>query len=320
MRLSLIFAMVVVCVFAPFSSLPASEGSYDVSAGLSTAVIQRADNLWGGGRRAIKDIRSKPEAMTKLRLFPVLEIIVRPGGQEVGHSENLHIAETYLTTNKEPGAVSAGAKFGFGKNYLDIYGFYFFYASQWKNPYASYRRPTSTYNYGGKVTWGNIAGTDLSLSYRLSTIDVDDDLIGAMNRDLRQDGTAHTVAVAYRYDITEAVTLTPQISYEKGAYDGKSNSYDGYEGSLSLNVRLKRAMVLARAYGGKNRFERKHPFYGKARDEANAGGLISVTFLRPFDLEKTTITTAFIAGIGDSNITFFDRYTIGGLLSFSHRF
>jgi len=301
--------------FCDVSHLRAEK--YDISSGIWGMFVNKADNLWGKGGRTIKSIYAKPDSRTVYIAFPYLDFKVSP---EKGFEGDSGITDFYINTILEPGSLSAGVRHSFDKSFVDIYGFYSLIAKNWQNPYVLYRTSTSTRLYGGKIIYGNVFDTNFSISYRAGITDVSNDVIGSINSDLRQDGITHTISLNYRYPLTKVLNLIPAFTYERGDYDGRSNSYNQYEGSLALNIKTQIAIITGRIYGNTAEFDSTHPIYNRTRDGRTYGAGILATFPNPFGLKRYAISAGINTSKTNSNINFFESDATMGFLSIGYRF
>jgi len=316
LRKIFVILLLTVCMpFFAYSRLNAEK--YDISVGVWGLFVNKADNLWGKGGRKIDSIYSKPDSSTVYMAFPYIDFKVSP---DQGSDGEKRVTDFYINTVLEPGSLSAGVKHKFDKSFVDVYGFYSLLAKNWQNPYVLYRTATNTRLFGGKITYGNAFNTNLSLSYRASYTDVSNDVIGSINSDLRQDGMTHTFSVNYRQPLTKIFSLIPAFSYERGEFDGKSNSYNQYEGSLALNMLLPKTILTARIYANKAEFDSTHPIYFKTRDGKTYGAGVLATFPDPFGWKKYVISAGLNASNTDSNITFFESNTTMGFVSIGYKF
>ncbi len=314
-KMCIVFLIAATVLFCSFS--PVCAEKYDISLGVWGLFVNKADNLWGRGARRIDNIYSKPDSSTVYMAFPYVDFKVSPGQGSDGEKRS---TDFYINTVLEPGSLSAGVKRRFDKSFVDVYGFYSLIAKNWQNPYVLYRTATSTRLFGGKITYGNAFNTNLSLSYRASYTDVSNDVIGSINSDLRQDGMTHTFSVNYRQPLTKIFSLIPALTYERGEYDGKSNSYNQYEGSLALNMHMPKVVLTARIYANKAEFDSTHPIYFKTRDGKTYGAGILATFPDPFGWKKYVINAGLNASKTDSNITFLESDAAMGFVSFGYKF
>jgi len=278
--------------------------------------VERADNLWGKGNRRIDSLGSKAEASTSYFALPYFDAKYIPDYQEKQKS----ITTLYFNTIAEPGSINVGAKHVFQKGVIDVSGFYSLVAKNWQNPYVLYRTPTNTMYLGCKVTYAKIMGTKFALSYKVARTDVDNDVIGSLYANLRQDGFTHKAGIDYKYDFNVMFSVIPEFSFERGQFDGRSNSYNSYGGGLGVAMRTPFFDLNTRFYGSTAKFDRIHPIFAKTRDENTYGTSIVATFPEPFRWKNYTITAGINVNQTESNIRFFDRYTMMALAGVTYKF
>jgi hypothetical protein len=291
-------------------------GKYVITAGGWAMAVQRADNLWGKGSRRIDSLGSKADTNISYLAFPYFDVKYIPDYQE-GQKGSTTL---YFNTITEQGSINIGIKQALPKGVIDVSGFYSLLAKNWQNPYLLYRTPTNTMYFGGRITYAKIMGTKLSLSYRFAATKVENDVIGELYSTLRQDGFMHKIGIDYRYDFNKMFSIIPEFSFERGQFDGRSNSYDNYGGGLGFEVRTPFFNLNTRFYGNAAKFDRMHPIFAETRDEKTYGTNIVATFPEPFGWRKYTI----MAGINGyqtwSNIRFFDRYIMMFLVGLTYSF
>ena len=316
MRKKIVGIIVAVAVLFGAAMTAEAGEQYDVTVGVWLMFVNRADNLWSNGDRKIDSIYSKPKAKTLFVGYPFVDVRYNPAAL----AKEKERFSFYLNTSLEPGSLSAGARYDFSKGYLDAYGFYSLIAKNWQNPYALYRTSTTTMNFGGKITYGNILGSDLYLSYRFGLTDVDKDVIGALVPSLQQDGYTHTLAAGYRFKVGDRFVLIPEAVYEKGDYDGKANSYNSYGGAVGAEYRFDILRLSARVYGRKVKFDSMNPIYLETRDENYVGAGLLAIYPDPFGFKNFVLSAGLNSNQTNSNITFFDNYQTMGYLAVGYRF
>jgi hypothetical protein len=307
---------VALAVFFGAATAAMAGEEYDVTVGGWFMFVDRADNLWGNGHRKIDSIYSKPQSKAVFVAYPFVDVRYNPAA--LAKEENRF--SFYLNTSLEPGSLSAGGRYDFGGSYLDVYGFYSLIAKNWQNPYVLYRTSTSTMNYGGKITYGNILGSDLYLSYRFGLTDVDKDVIGTLVPSLQQDGYTHTVAAGYRLKAGERFSIIPEVLYELGDYDGNANSYNSYGGAVAAEYRFDILKLSARVYGRKVKFDSMNPIYLETRDENYYGAGILAFYPDPFGFKNFILSVGLNANATNSNITFFDNHQTMGYMALGYSF
>ncbi len=267
-----------------------------LKAGVGTVLIHRADNLWTDGKSSIGSLADKPSGVTKLFPFPTLE---------AGYNDNRTNTEYYTVVSmEEPGCVTLGAERNFTKDsFLDVYGFYSLISREWKDPYVLNRESVHADEFGLKATYENVVGSGLDLSYKLTAKNIGQDASGALHPELRRNGAIHNVAVGYRI----FSFLEPGVSFERGMFNGRSNSYDYRELFLRLSYRNGDFFLGAKATAGSARFDREHPVFGMTRHESRYGIDVTGSIGKPFRLPRYSVIFGSSVGRTRSNIAFFER-------------
>jgi hypothetical protein len=299
-----------------FAVPDAQAGKYVITVGGWAMAVERADNLWGKGNRRIDSLGSKADSNTSYLALPYFDVKYIPDYQE-GQKGSTTL---YFNTITEPGSINIGMKQAFPKGTIDVSGFYSLLAKNWQNPYVLYRTATNTMYFGGRITYAKIMDTRLSLSYRIACTNIDNDVIGGLYSTLRQDGLIHRASVDYRYDFNKMFSIIPEFSFERGQFAGSSNSYNSYGGGIGFEVRTPFFDLNTRIYGNTAKFDRVHPIFAKTRDEKTYGTRIMATFPEPFGWKKYTIVAGINGYQTESNIRFFDRYTMMSLVGLSYSF
>ncbi len=280
--------------------MPAYSGELSAKAGGAVVVINRADNLWTGGKPQIQSIYERPKAATKILPFPILDI---------RHIDNASGTEYFFGTSKdEPGSLTLGRGKDFDNDtYLEIYGFYSLKESGWKNPYALNRETTDIREYGAKFIFEY---KNLSLSYKITQTDFKNDDIGALFSELKRSGRAHTAGLSYQQMINKTYGVTPGMVYEKGAYDGKSSSYERYEAFLGFDYMKQDIFLNAKISAKISEFAKTHPLYQQTREDKTYEGSAIATFLNPLGMKNYFATAGAIASKTGSTIKFFDSRSV----------
>ena len=137
-----------------------------------------------------------------------------------------------IVSMEDPGCITLGAERKFANDgSLDVYWFYSLIAREWKNPYVLNREATHADEYGVKASYDNVAGSGLFLSYKLTAKHVGQDVSGSLHPELLRNGMVHNATVGYQV----IPFLEPGVSFERGMFEGRSNSYDYRELFLRLN-------------------------------------------------------------------------------------
>jgi hypothetical protein len=270
-------------------------------------MLNKADNLWADGKSDIKSIDDKPRSETKLYAFPDFEASY----QKEGTGTQYYLSSTY----EEPGCLQAGIEKTFGdKSVLDVYGFYRFMENQWENPYALHRSPTNAENFGMGVSYENIAATDIELSYKMTVLEIQNDLAGKLFKDIGRSGIAHTISLDYKL----LRFLIPGITYELGDFSGSASSYNKFGGFIGTGYTVENLQLSAKFSAAETRFDAIHPLFGVKRDEKSYGISIAAVWEKPLGLKHFSTAVGFTANETDSNIAFFDSRERTAFISFRY--
>jgi hypothetical protein len=288
---------------------PLHADTLELNAGGGMLVINKADNLWAYGKKNINSLYNKPAAGNRVFVYPVFDLTYK--------SDRCN-TEFYIdSTASEPGVIELGAEKKFDKkSSIDIYGFHSTLSKEWENPYVLHRKGTDSKSYGAKATYEDILGTNLSLSYKIGLTDVRHDLVGDIYRDLRRDGATHTMSLYY-----QAVQFfVPGVSFEKGSFKGKSNSYDSYQAFIMFNYSSGDFRLNTRLSAGNAQFDKTHPIFDKKRDEKAYDVSVASEYSKPFGLKHCIMTAGLFSNKTDSNIIFFEKHALGAYVSAGYQF
>lgn len=245
------------------------------------------------------------EAVSESSIVPVVLFNLGAG---IGGGRRVYFRSD--TDGGEEFGLSLGAVIPLGEreNILDVSVIYVPFQEVWKNPYqtGSSRQETDVTKYGGKVSLGAIAGSPLSLRFKLLSVDVEDDEIGERYTMLARDGVVYEVSADYRMELTRDFIVAPSLTYERGDIDGASNSYDGYGASLRLIYRSPPFLLVPIFIYSFDQYDESHPLFGKKREDNRFSmfltAQISGLFGAPTFYFK--VITGYVAT--DSNIDFCD--------------
>ncbi len=186
----------------------------------------------------------------------------------------------------------------------------------WQDPYlvGERREDTDKTTYGAKLSYTDILGTPVKVSYSLANADVDDDEIGERFDTLERDGWLHEAQIAYAIPMGRGMSFVPSFEFSLGDLDGDANSYKGYELKLGLKKFASGYMFNLFAGIGLNDYDDTHPIFEKTREDISYSAF--AVFTRSKLLGKKPLFSSLIAGYRhrDSNISFLDADTfLGGL-------
>ena len=286
-----------------------SADELTLKVGAGTVFVNRADSLWGEGEKNIRSLSAKPSTTTWISPFPNLE---------ASYLKSDTKTEYYIGTQAdEPGTLTAGFEKKFSaSSSFDLYGFYSLMEHQWENPYVLNREQTTTWEYGLKATYENIEDSHINVSYKLSITELNNDVIGRLYPDLQRFGSSHAASVSYQIQ----PFLAPGISYERGAFKGKSNSYNSFELFLDLQYASGDLALGSHLFLKNAQFDKVHPIFLKRRDESTYGMSVTGTVARPLKLKNYSLIVGAEAIQSKANIDFFTQRGITGFISFEYSF
>jgi hypothetical protein len=314
---TVLFGLLVLSVSLP--SFAADDGmKWSGRIGAGILVMDKADNLWGNGHRQIRSLNQSPRSATIFLPLPLFDLKYSRTEQGTGGGTR---TQFYFNTGiSEPGSLNLGMRKGLEIGDIDAYLFYSLVSRAWENPYVLYRERTGASEYGGRITWANIFKSKFSLSYRVGAYNVEHDLIGDLNRDLRRDGFSHSATASYFFQLPAGFGLVPSVTFEKGIFEGKSNSYNAFGGALALVYGTGNLSVTARLNANQTDFDRRHPIFNKTRNEKSYGITLMANIQEPFGWKKWFLSAAASGQTTDANIRFFDRRSTIGILSAGYNF
>ena len=283
-----------------FVAVQALADGFSADIGAGVLVVNKSDNLWGRGKANIDSINSKPKGETWVSPIPVVYLRYR--------QESLKNTYYLGATHEDYGRLGLGVKHDLDKGgAIDAALFYSFMGKEWENPYMLNRNSTNVKNFGLRTTWDNIAGTPISVNYRVSVKFVDHDASGALNQDLKRDGTTHRLGANYKVKLSDSFVLTPAVAYERGNAEGAANRYNTAEAALMLIWKRNNLTWSNRASGFYSVFDKTNPYYGQARREPGFAFSSVAVWKNPFGFDNYSLTAGYIHEHTFSNIAFFEK-------------
>jgi hypothetical protein len=214
-------------------------------------------------------------------------------------------------------ALSAGVSQPMGDTTLDMAVTWIPINEVWKNPYETddSRDTTDMDAYGLRVKLQEIEGSPWKGIYNIDRIDIDNDEIGDLEKDLKRDGWKHELGAKYTLSLDKGFSLRPELSVSYGDIEGRSNSYLGVNGGVLLQHIRSSWVFTGQVTGFYNQYQKTHPLFDKTRQEFGVMVLGQAMCLNLFGVEP--LFASFVAGyaMSDANIDFFDSQTVIGLAS-----
>lgn len=192
----------------------------------------------------------------------------------------------------------------------------------WSDPFVTGTRrdATDSDRLGLRLGLAGIAGTGLSIDYRLYRVDIDDERSGealglslADRRLLDREGTEHRVDLNYRFAVSDNLTLTPGVQYRRLDIDGEANSGWLVRPQLTATYDMNRWRFSMTGFYGVDRYDARQPIYDEYRDSESLGVMAGVRYAEPFGWNNWSVNAYGVWAERDSDIRFYDEET--GLLA-----
>lgn len=178
----------------------------------------------------------------------------------------------------------------------------------WENPYQEdvNREKTPVKMMTTNLKLDKIGFTPFSFYYAHRSVDVENDVIGEINSDLKRDGELHYLELTCDIGLTKTSLVTPGLTHERGVYEGKSNSYINSGVKVSYKQQGQRLMFMIETSADRSRFQKEHPVYQKTREDNRANLFALLRINRLFNVEALHANLIGGGGNVDSSIDFFD--------------
>lgn len=275
------------------------EGLFSVRYGSGFLVMDVADNLWGGGESVLRSLEQSPPSRSRFIPLATLDIRYRSRNRKT---------EYFLGTRlEEMGWPALGVKRRADWGVLEASVFYWPLSRVWEDPYLVNIARAKTYmrQYGAKLSYTKGVELPLTLSWESTLRDVEKDLVGQRFGELRRDGLVHEVSLSARRALGKGWAVTPSLTYEWGALDGKSERYDEYRPSLGVGHHSDKGFYLARISLGIKNHDRAHPVFGEKREEDSLGAFLMASFQDVLGYKGYFMTLGMALERTYSNIAFF---------------
>ena len=188
----------------------------------------------------------------------------------------------------------------------------------WSDPFVAgaLRDATDVDRRGLRLGLAGIAGTGLSVDYRLYRRDVDQERSGmalglspADRRRLARDGNEHRFDLNYRVAVTDNLSLTPGLQYRRLDADGAANRGWLLRPQLSAQLDIARWQFSMTGYYGVDRYDARQPIYDEYRDGNEMGVVAGVRYAEPFGWSNWSVNAYGVWSERDSDIRFYDERT-----------
>jgi hypothetical protein len=311
-----IFSAIIIMFLLTTTNLFASDFSYKF--GGAAIVFDKADNLWARGDSKVDSLSSKAGSKAWFLPVPLLEVI---------YKEPTSGAQASLGTSfDDAGAIGLGFSIPTNAGKLRSSLFYSFIATAWENPYLTgvSRESTSASEFGGSLALDEIIKSGASLGYKITRLDVKNDLSGDIYPELKRSGFGHRFTASWKFPAYDGLLITkPEFCYERRDMDGAANSFNGYEPGIGITVNNAPVLITAKLSGIFHRYDGAMPipeFANATRDETGYGTSLILIFPKLLGKEKWESMLGVMRREMFSNLEFFNNSSTIGFASLNYRF
>jgi hypothetical protein len=178
----------------------------------------------------------------------------------------------------------------------------------WENPFLTGvdRNETDAESFGYGLDCDNVLNTGIGIYFKQMEIDVDQDLIGDIEADLRRDGADTTLGMSYPWNLGAGGVLSGSISYILIDRDGEANSGHGYAAELNNTLGWGRFSFATGLELIAREFDAIHPVFNEKIEEAAFTVSETVSYTEPFGLKNSYLfgVAAYSETVAD--IAFFE--------------
>ncbi len=189
----------------------------------------------------------------------------------------------------------------------------------WSDPFfvGGRRDATDVDRRGLRLGLSGIAGTGLSVDYRLYRRDIDDERSGQALTELsttdrqllEREGTEHRFDVNYQVALTDNLSLTPGLQYRRLDADGAANRGWLLRPQLTARYNIDRWSLSMTGFYGVDRYDARQPIYDEYRDGKEMGLVAGVRYAEPFGWSNWSVNAYGVWSERDSDIRFYDQET-----------
>ena len=196
--------------------------------------------------------------------------------------------------------------------------------SVWEDPFITdqNREDTDVDIYVFDISVKRIAGSSLNIGYSFESVDVDHDVLGDHYNELKRDGFIHSFSMGYTFMPGANNIIVPSLKYAITDFDGKSNNFSSYSGSIDYIKSMKNIVYTLSISVSNDRHQKTHPVpeFNKKRNDVTFEAIAIITWMNPMGYNDYFINIGGIFIENESNIKFFDSTTYLGIISLGYKF
>jgi len=184
--------------------------------------------------------------------------------------------------------------------------------SVWKNPYLLNidREDTTKETSGILFSWNNIMESNVRGSYSFTRVDIDDDVLGDTNPELRRSGYLHTLGAEYQIFLSQTNFFTPSFNLTRGEMEGDVFSFNSMELAGKYTYLNPSFMVNFKLSYEIKKYDQMHPTFNQTREDDTLDAMLVVTKFNPLGFEHICLTAFTGISSTDSNIDFYDEQSL----------
>lgn len=318
---AVLFPVLIACDTAIGETARPEKSNFEARVDLGVIYINSANNLNpDGSSRYISSLDDSAKSQTTFLPVPVPSLSYT--FEQYGN--------TKVFLNSRPPIDEAGSfalGVGVSKPFqtigtTELIVFFTPFAEVWENPYLvnKAREETSAMRYGSVIRIHDILGSKFGLSVVYLNDDVDDDIIGMLEPDLKRDGNLYAIDTNYSFSPTRTLQIRPKAGIRYGDYEGEASSFFKYKLQVEGMYRFGKNMIMPRLSYSHSNYQKADPIFNTTREENEYSAHLMFHHLAPFGYRDWSVQLLLGYKLGDSNINFYDSKGFTSGLFLSYRF
>jgi len=203
------------------------------------------------------------------------------------------------------------------------------YNDVWEDPFltGTSREETKQSVGGARIAIEQVFASPFTLKYAVAHNHIDDELSGqthSLTSDeidlLDRDGVYQRFTLETMFPIQQGVFLKPVLEKNKRNAKGNANSFEGYVLKLSALVFQPRSLWATTVSVGKEDYQADNPLFDKKQDTRFVSLSSFYSYKNPLNLRDWSWTVLGSYTQRQSNITFYDSYSLALITSMSYQF
>lgn len=314
MRYGPLLAMVL-CLAS--TSALAEESSFHQRVGVEAAWVSTNDRL--DPYADVEDPEtpgSDPGSSSRVDVIPVIDL-----GWRLDSIDSTVYLATPFRAPGFPLALGISHRVGDG-TVVDFSVFSVLDQREWRDPYVASddKKQSHVKNVGMTLDFSEIASTGFGATVQWQAQKVTKDELADRFPELDRTGGIWSFTGRYALDFGGDFHLGPALSYEKGDFDGKANSFRTVRGGLSCWTEGERFAMNAHASYGRRKYSDTNPAFGETLTENLYTFSTLLTWKRPLGVKSLYLNAHGAVDVRDTGIGYHDAesylFGLGASLGF----